>query len=54
MGHPNSPHTKTRPTTRIFGDYKFTVNSVSKLGNYPILKTEDLLAVLRGGRNSLS
>ena len=34
---------------RICGDYKCTVNQVSKLDNYPIPKTEDLLATLGGG-----
>ena len=31
------------------GDYKCTVNQVSKLDSYPIPKTKDLLANLRGG-----
>ncbi len=35
---------------RICGDYKCTVNQVSKLDNYPIPKTEDLLATLGGGK----
>ena len=35
---------------RIYGDYKGTVNQVSKLDNYPIPKTEDLLATLGGGK----
>ena len=34
---------------RICGDYKVTVNRVSKLDNYPIPKTEDLYATLSGG-----
>ena len=34
---------------RICGDYKTTVNQVSKLDNYPIPKVEDLLATLGGG-----
>ena len=33
----------------ICGDYKCTINQVSKLDNYPIPKTEDLLATLGGG-----
>ena len=36
-------------SVRICGDYKGTVNQVSKLDNYPIPKTEDLLATLGGG-----
>ena len=35
---------------RICGDYKVTVNAVSKLDNYPIPKTDDLLAELGGGK----
>ena len=35
---------------RICGDYKVTVNRVSKLDNYPIPKTEDLYATLSGGK----
>ena len=31
------------------GDYKTTVNQVSKLDNYPIPKVEDLLATLGAG-----
>ena len=33
----------------ICGDYKSTVNQVSKLDSYPIPKVEDLLAILGGG-----
>ena len=36
-------------SVRICGDYKCTVNQVSKLDNYQIPKTEDLLATLGGG-----
>ena len=35
---------------RICGDYKVTVNQASKLDNYPIPKTEDVLAELGGGQ----
>ena len=35
---------------RMCGDYKVTVNAVSKLDNYPIPKTEDLYATLTGGQ----
>ena len=34
---------------RICGDYKTTVNQVSKLDNYPIPKVRDFLATLGGG-----
>lgn len=34
---------------RICGDYKVTINRVAKLDNYPIPKTEDLLATRGGG-----
>ena len=46
---PIVPVTKPNGTVRICGDYKLTVNQVSKLDNYPIPKTEDLLATLGGG-----
>ena len=35
---------------RLCGDFKQTVNRVSKLDRYPIPKIEDLLATLKGGR----
>ena len=47
---PIVPVVKQDGTVRICGDYKCTVNQVSKLDNYPIPKAEDLLATL-GGRN---
>ena len=34
---------------RICGDYKLTVNPRAKCDNYPVPKTEDLLATLNGG-----
>ena len=34
---------------RIWGDFKCTVNSASKLDKYPIPKIEDLFATLAGG-----
>ena len=43
------PVVKQDGSVRICGDYKCTVNQVSKLNNYPIPKTEDLLATLGGG-----
>ena len=38
-----------KPTCRMCGDYKYIVNQVSKLDNYTIPKTKDLLASLSGG-----
>ncbi|CAC5387068.1 unnamed protein product [Mytilus coruscus] len=35
---------------RNCGDYKVTINQVSKLDNYPIPKTDDLYATLSGGQ----
>lgn len=46
---PIVPVLKQGGTVRICGDYKCTVNQVSKLDNYLIPKTEDLLATLGGG-----
>lgn len=46
---PIVPIVKPDGSLRICGDYKVTVNKVSKLDNYPIPKTEDLLAVMGGG-----
>ncbi|KAL9987157.1 hypothetical protein ACROYT_G001414 [Oculina patagonica] len=43
------PVVKQDGPVRICGDYKCTINQVSKLDNYPISKTEDLLATLGGG-----
>ena len=34
--------------TKVCGDYKCTINQISKLDNYPIPKTEDLLTTLGG------
>lgn len=41
---------KPDKSLRICGDYKVTVNVASKLDNYPIPKTDDLLARLGGGK----
>jgi hypothetical protein len=38
---PIVPAMKTNGDVRICGDYKCTVNQVSKLDNYPIPKTGD-------------
>ncbi|XP_062620753.1 uncharacterized protein K02A2.6-like [Saccostrea cucullata] len=46
---PIVPVVKGDGSIRICGDYKVTVNAVSKLDNYPIPKTEDLYATLGGG-----
>ena len=46
---PIVPVVKQDGTVHICGDYMSTVNQVSKLDNYPIPKTEDLLAKLGGG-----
>uniref|UniRef100_H3A251 Gypsy retrotransposon integrase-like protein 1 n=1 Tax=Latimeria chalumnae TaxID=7897 RepID=H3A251_LATCH len=45
---PLVPVVKPDKSIQICGDYKITVNQASKLDNYPIPKTEDLLAVLGG------
>ena len=46
---PIVPIVKEDQSIRICGDYKVTVNSVSKLDNYPIPKAEDLFETLGGG-----
>ena len=46
---PIVPIVKEDQSIRICGDYKVTVNSMSKLDNYPIPKAEDLFATLGGG-----
>ena len=46
---PIVPVVKQDGSVRICGDHKCTINQVSKLDNYPIPKTEDLLATLGGG-----
>ena len=47
---PIVPIVKEDGSVRICGDYKMTVNKVSKLDNYPIPKSEDLFASLNGGQ----
>ncbi|CAB3995696.1 Retrovirus-related Pol poly from transposon, partial [Paramuricea clavata] len=37
-------------SVRVCGDYKATINQASKLDNYPIPKTEDLLTTLSGSQ----
>lgn len=46
---PIVPVLKPDGSVRICGDYKLTVNRVSKLEQYPIPKIEDLFAILAGG-----
>ena len=38
-------------SVRICGDFRLTVNPVSKLDNYPIPKVEDLFTKLQGGKS---
>ena len=40
---------KSNGKCRICGDYKTTINNVSRLDNYPIPKTKYLLAMIGGG-----
>ncbi|CAC5366945.1 unnamed protein product [Mytilus coruscus] len=47
---PIVPMIKPDKSVRICGDYKVTINQVSKLDNYPIPKTDDLYATLSGGQ----
>ena len=46
---PIVPIMETDGTIRICGDFKVTVNKVSKLDRYPLPKIEDLFANLSGG-----
>ena len=51
MGRPFVPVLKCdKNTVCICGDFRLTVNPVSKLDRYPIPKVEDLFARLRGGK----
>ncbi len=47
---PVVPVLKSDNTVRLCGDYKLTVNRVSKLEQYPIPRIEDLFATLSGGQ----
>ena len=49
MGNAHCTCGKTQWDCKDLWSYKQTVNQVSKLDNYPIPKTEDLLATLGGG-----
>ena len=39
-----------KKSVRICGDFRVTVNPVSRLNRYPIPKIEDLFATLKGGK----
>ncbi|KAG1927827.1 K02A2.6-like [Pimephales promelas] len=47
---PVVPVLKSDNTVRLCGDYKLTVNRVSKLEQYPIPRIDDLFATLSGGQ----
>ena len=47
---PIVPVLKSNKTVRICGDFKLTVNKVSKLDRYPIPRIEDLFTKLSGGK----
>ncbi|XP_042613167.1 uncharacterized protein K02A2.6-like [Cyprinus carpio] len=47
---PVVPVLKPDNTVRLCGDYKLTVNRVSKLEQYPIPRLDDLFATLSGGQ----
>lgn len=47
---PIVPVMKNDGTVRVCGDYKLTVNKVSKLDGYPIPKLDDLYTKLAGGQ----
>lgn len=47
---PVVPVLKPDETVRLCGDYKLTVNQISKLEQYPIPRIEDLFATLAGGQ----
>ena len=46
---PIVPVCKPDGSYRICGDYKATINQVSKLESYPLPKIEDLFSALEGG-----
>ena len=47
---PIVPVLKNDGTVRICGDYKQTINKAAHCENYPLPRTEDLLATLNGGQ----
>ena len=42
---------RDKSSVRVCGDFRVTVNPVSKLDKYPIPKVEDLFASLRKGKH---
>ena len=48
---PIVPVLKTDDSIRIFGDYKQTMNQTAIPDKYPLLKVDDLLASLAGGKS---
>ena len=48
---PIVPVMKSNGSLRMCGDYKSTVNKVSKLDSYPLPRTEDILTNLSGGKS---
>ena len=47
---PIVPIVKVDGSIRICGDYKVTVNTVSKLDNYPLPRVDDLFTAISGGK----
>lgn len=47
---PVVPVEKSDGSIRICGDYRVTVNAVSKLENYPLPRVEDLFTAMSGGK----
>ena len=48
---PIVPVVKQDGSVHICGDYKVTINRAVKLNTYPLLKIQDLLASLAGGKS---
>ena len=48
MGSPDCPCVKNNGTVRICGNYKQTINKAAHCENYPLPRTEDLLATING------
>jgi len=51
---PILPVVKPDKSLRICGDFKLTVNQLSKLDKYPIPQIKDMVATLAGGKPSQS
>ena len=47
---PIVPAIKPDGSVRICGDYRVTVNAVSKVEAYPLLRVDDLFTALSGGK----